>query len=101
MNSAIGKVTTAVHEIDKASALANLDRIIRAAVSPAMAARHRQDLGEAASWLQSLIDCGLLPDAAMPPSREAAMLSSPPDGGATQGTSSAAALGRGGLRHHR
>ena len=52
-----------VQVIDKSTALANLDCILQAAVSPALARRHRLALGAAASWLQSLIDCGLLPDA--------------------------------------
>lgn len=52
--------------IDRETAQDMLERVIAAAVSPTVAARHRRNLGVAASWLQHLIDCGVIPDGGKP-----------------------------------
>lgn len=50
---------SSVHPLDASSAL---QRVARAAVHPSVPRDQRYELGLVASWLQSLIDHGMLPD---------------------------------------
>lgn len=95
-NTQKGKAGMSVQVIDKSTALANLDCILQAAVSPALARRHRLALGAAASWLQSLIDCGLLPDAPRPGQGELAKVEAGPAAAAAARAVSEESQGSGG-----
>ena len=85
-----------VQVIDKSTALAKLDCILQAAVSPALARRHRLALGAAASWLQALVDCGLLPDTPRPGQGELAKVEAGPAGAAAACAVSEKSQGAGG-----
>lgn len=95
-NTQKGKAGMSVQVIDKSTALANLDCILQAAVSPALARRHRLALGAAASWLQSLIDCGLLPDTPRPGQGDLAKVEAGPAAAAAARAVSEESQGSGG-----